>query len=141
MAKSKRVRKKAVKKAVRKSRVEKPYNHGTMSKSMFFSMIRSALRQKSRWWKPIAECKKRSRRDYKGPLKRQKFEYQCNYCKNWFPEKKVAVDHIIPAGELNSFEDLAEFTKKLFCEIDGLQVLCETCHDVKTKQEKEDRKK
>lgn len=33
---------KAKKKSVRKSRVLKEYNHGTMSKAMFFSMIRSA---------------------------------------------------------------------------------------------------
>ena len=28
-----------------------------MTEAAFWSMIRSALRQKSRWWKPIAECK------------------------------------------------------------------------------------
>ena len=132
---------KAKKKSVRKSRVEKPYNHGTMSKAMFFSMIRSALRQKSRWWKPIAECKKNAKRAYKGPLKRQKFEYQCNQCKNWFPEKQIAVDHIVPAGELNDFNDLPDFTKRLFCEIEGLQVLCNICNDEKTKQERENKKK
>lgn len=129
------------KKVVRKSRVEKPYNQGTMSKSMFFSMIRSALRQKSRWWKPIAECKKLAKRVYKGPLKRQKFEYQCNQCKNWFPDKKVAVDHIIPAGELNDFNDIPGFVQRLFCEIDGLQVLCENCHSMKTKEERENKNK
>ncbi len=55
-------------------------NAGTMTESAFWSFIRSALRQKSRWWKPITQCKQKSRRTYKGPNKRQKFEYQCNEC-------------------------------------------------------------
>ena len=124
------------KNAVRKSKVVKTRNAGTMSESAFWSFIRSALRQKSRWWKPITQCKLEAKRTYTGPLKRQKFEYQCNHCKGWFPEKKINVDHIIPAGSLNCAEDLGPFVERLFCEVDNLQVLCETCHDVKTKLEK-----
>ncbi len=45
------------KRAVKKPRVPRTKNAGTMTESMFWSMIRSALRQKRRWWKPIAECK------------------------------------------------------------------------------------
>lgn len=126
----------AKKKAVSKSKVPKTRNSGTMTESAFWSFIRSALRQKSRWWKPITECKMKARRPYKGPLKRQKFEYQCNHCKKWFPEKKINVDHIIPAGTLRYASDLPAFVEKLFCEVDNLQVLCESCHDIKTKQEK-----
>ena len=119
-----------------KSRVEKKRNDGTMSEAAFWSMIRSTLRNKSRYWKPIAKCKKESRRDYKGPNKRQKFEYQCNTCKKWFPEKQINVDHIIPAGSLNSYNDLPGFVERLFCETDNLQVLCSGCHNLKTQQEK-----
>ncbi len=77
-----------------------------------------------------------SRRTYKGPLKRQKFEYQCNECKQWFAEKNINVDHIIPAGTLKCANDLPGFVERLFCEADNLQVLCSACHDVKTKNEK-----
>jgi 5-methylcytosine-specific restriction endonuclease McrA len=112
-----------------------------MSESAFWSFIRSALRQKSRWWKPIAECKAKAKRPYTGPLKRQKFEYQCNQCKGWYPEKQINVDHINPAGSLNNGSDLAGFIERLFCEIDNLQVLCEVCHNVKTKEEKDVGKK
>lgn len=124
------------KSAPRKSRVPKTRNAGTMTESAFWSFIRSALRQKSRWWKPITECKQKARRPYKGPNKRQKYEYQCNQCKNWFPEKKINVDHIVQAGSLNSAADLPGFVERLFCEQEGLQVLCEVCHDKKTKAEK-----
>lgn len=120
----------------RKSRVEKLRCGGTMSESTFWSFIRSALRQKSRWWKPITICKNNARRQYKGPNKRQKFEYQCNQCKVWFPEKKINVDHIIPAGSLNTAQDLPGFVERLFCEVEHLQCLCENCHDKKTQNEK-----
>lgn len=119
--------------------IPKTRNSGTMTESAFWSFIRSGLRQKSRWWKPIAECKAKAKRPYKGPLKRQKFEYQCNQCKNWFPDKKINVDHICPAGSLNSAQDLAGFIERLFCEVDNLQVLCETCHNIKTKSEKNEK--
>lgn len=116
--------------------LDKPYNAGTMTSSAFWGFIRSTLRQKSRWWKPISECKRLSRRRYSGPNKRQKWEYQCNECKNWFNDKQVAVDHIVPCGTLKSAEDLPGFVTKLFCEIDGLQVLCDTCHNQKTLEDK-----
>jgi 5-methylcytosine-specific restriction endonuclease McrA len=122
---------------MKRSRVPKTRNSGTLTESAFWSFIRSALRQKSRWWKPISEAKAKSKRPYTGPLKRQKFEYQCNQCKGWFPDKKINVDHIIPAGTLTCGDDLPGFIERLFCEIDNLQVLCETCHDKKTKSEKD----
>jgi 5-methylcytosine-specific restriction endonuclease McrA len=124
------------KKIVRKTLTPRTRNAGTMTESMFWSFIRSALRNKSRWWKPITQCKMQSRRAYKGPLKRQKFEYQCNECKNWFPEKNINVDHIIPAGSLNCANDLPGFVERLFIEVEGLQVLCSGCHNIKTQNEK-----
>lgn len=124
------------KRASKKPRVPKVRNAGTMTESAFWSFIRSALRQKSRWWKPITLCKTKARRAYKGPNKRQKFEYKCNNCGEWFQEKKINVDHIIPAGSLNCSADLPGFVERLFCEVDNLQVLCTSCHDEKTKLEK-----
>jgi 5-methylcytosine-specific restriction endonuclease McrA len=131
-----------IKKAAKKPKkvvALKPRNSGTMTESAFWSFIRSGLRQKSRFWKPITECKMKSRRAYKGPLKRQKFEYQCKECKQWFPDKKINVDHKIPAGTLRCANDLPGFVERLFCEVDNLQVLCEKCHNLKTQNEKDGR--
>jgi len=120
----------------KKNAAPKTRNAGTMTDAAFWSFIRSALRQKSRWWKPIAQAKAKAKRAYKGPLKRQKFEYQCAECLNWFPDKKINVDHRIPAGTLRCANDLPGFVERLFCEVDNLQVLCTTCHDTKTQNEK-----
>jgi 5-methylcytosine-specific restriction endonuclease McrA len=132
-------KKKAAPKKVAKKRVakvEKTRNAGTMSESAFWGFIRSGLRQKSRWWKPITQCKLEAKRIYKGPNKRQKFEYQCNECKDWFIEKKINVDHIVGAGSLKCANDLPGFVERLFCEIENLQCLCTDCHNIKTQNEK-----
>jgi 5-methylcytosine-specific restriction endonuclease McrA len=49
---------------------------------------------------------------------------------------KINVDHRIPAGTLRCADDLPGFVERLFCEVDNLQVLCTTCHDRKTQNEK-----
>lgn len=124
------------KRRVKRIRVPRTRNSSTMTEAMFWSMIRSALRQKSRWWKPVAEAKLLARRPYKGKNKRQKWEYQCAECKNHFKADEINVDHKVPAGTLTCYADLPGFVERLFCEVDGLQVMCSPCHDIKTKKEK-----
>jgi len=116
-----------------KVKVPKTRNHGTMTEAAFWSFIRSALRQKSRWFKPISEAKRLARRKYRGSNRRQKWEYQCAECKNWFSDKEIAVDHIVECGSLSCAEDLPVFVERLFCEVEGLQILCKDgCHKKKT---------
>jgi 5-methylcytosine-specific restriction endonuclease McrA len=134
-------KKAAPKKVSKRVLLEKPYCSGTMTNSGFWGFIRSALRQKSRWWKPITDCKIAARRLNKSNNKRLKYEYQCNTCRNWFPEKEIVVDHIVPAGTLTCYEDLPSFVKGLFCELEHLQVQCDDCHTVKTNVERAGRKK
>jgi 5-methylcytosine-specific restriction endonuclease McrA len=137
------MRKKSKKKIakVKKPKVPRTRNHGRWTESTFWSFIRSSLRQKSRWWIPILEAKKRVKRAYNGPNKRQKFEYKCASCGNFFADKNCQVDHIIPAGTLKCATDLPLFVENLFIEIEGLQVLCTQCHDKKTKKDNEKRTK
>ena len=126
----------ATKRKTARKKVDKPRNAGTMSEVQFFQWIRQVLRKASIYWKPISQVRKEAQVPYKGPNKRQKFEYECNSCHKWFPDKKINVDHIVGAGSLNCSNDLPGFVDRLFCEQDNLQVLCETCHDAKTKLEK-----
>lgn len=104
--------------------------------SQFFSFIRSALRSASNRYPVKYEVKNASRRKYNGGNKRQSWEYQCNKCRNWYSAKEVSVDHIVPVGSLNSFDDLPMFCKKLFCGKEGLQVLCNLCHSEKSGMDK-----
>lgn len=128
----------AVKK-VKNPKVPRTRNNNTLTEAAFWGFIRSTLRNASRWWKPIAQCKADSKRAYKGTKKLQKWEYQCNHCKDWFMEKEIAVDHKIEAGSLTCGDDLKGFVERLFVEVDGLQILCnkrldgkESCHKKKT---------
>lgn len=122
--------KKTAPKNVRK--VIKNRNAGTFTESAFWMFIRNALRRRSIVWKPISLCRERAKRRYNGPNKRQKYEYQCNICKEWYKGSEVAVDHIEPVGTLKNSNDLPHFVETLFCEIENLQCICRSCHDAKT---------
>ena len=106
------------------------------TEAQFWSFIRSGLRSKSRRWGPLLQALNKAKKPYSGPNKRQKWAYECVSCKGLFQQKEVAVDHITECGSLRSWEDLVPFTQRLFCGIDGYQVLCKECHDVKTYAEK-----
>lgn len=110
------------------------------SEARFWSFIRSGLRAKWSRFPAKYAVLAAAKRPYKGPNKRQKFEFQCAHCKKYFPQAQVSVDHIEPAGTLRSFEDLPEFCRKLFVGVDKLQVLCTADHKRKTQGEKEHNK-
>lgn len=75
-----------------------------------------------------------ARRDNQSDNKRLKYEYQCSICKEWYPDKNIEVDHLIPAGSLRSGDDLKGFVERLFCEKEGLRVLCKPCHRIVTNE-------
>jgi len=112
-------------------KVEKTRNAGTMTEAGYWGMIRSGLRRTFRYWKPIMAAKADARRSYKGTNKRQKWEYQCAHCSNWFKATEVEVDHITEVGSLKCSEDLEGFIERLTPE-EGFQVLCKACHQIKT---------
>lgn len=102
---------------------------GEMTEARFFAFLRSGLRQMSRRWPPLVRhAMVAARRKNQSDNKRLKWEFQCATCKGWRPAKLVEVDHVVPCGSLKSFDDLRGFTERLFCESEGLRVLCETCH-------------
>lgn len=109
-------------------KLPRPFANGTWTHARMMSFIRSNLRKASMKWPPIQAAKREARRAYVGPNKRQKWEYQCAMCQQWCKGSDTQVDHVEPAGSLKSFEDLPGFVQRLFCETDGLQVLCTKCH-------------
>lgn len=112
----------------------------------FWGFVRSALRQAFNRYPPKYESIKDASTTFQdgiyktgakaGKPKYRKL-YQCAHCEQQFMQKDVQVDHIVPAGTLKDYHDLPEFVRRLFCSKEGLQVLCKTCHNIKTQQEKE----
>lgn len=121
--------------AKKKTKVDKPFNNKTMTEAAFFGMLKSSWRKLSMYWIPTKIVRESARRPYTGTNKRKKWEYQCNQCKGWFDGNNVQVDHIHGIGVCSSFDDLPRVAKAMFCEADGLQVLCSKCHLAKTKTE------
>lgn len=120
--------------------VELTHNDGWLSESAFFGTIRSALRLASKFWKPKIRYLEERSRPYTGKCKKTKKEYQCEQCRKWFVRAKIEVNHVNPCGSLKCFEDLPEFCRKLFIEIDGgWEVLCLTCHQKETNKQRGDR--
>lgn len=106
------------------------------SEAKFFSFIRSALRAAWSRWPPKYQLLAKAKRKYEGPNKRLKWEFQCNECQHYYPQKEISVDHIVPAGTLRTFDDIGPFCERLFVGEDKLQVLCTSCHNVKTQEER-----
>ncbi len=98
--------------------------------------LRSQLRRVSRRWPPVYQALALAKVPYVGDNKRKKWLYKCANCLELFDGKQVAIDHVQPCGTLKSKEDIATFVENLFCEVDNLQVLCSTCHDIKTLSER-----
>lgn len=70
-------------------------------------------------------------------------QYICNHCKKTFPSNRMAVDHIKPVVPINSnIQEMSYemIVNRIFCPISNLQLLCETCHQIKSKEEREQRK-
>ncbi len=109
--------------------------NGTMTESAYLGWIRSALRSKSLRWEPRNTALQLARSPYSGPNKRQKWQYQCAICKQYFTLKEVVVDHYPEeAGSILSVEDIGPFAERLYCEVDNLRVLCEWDHRIHTLQ-------
>ena len=113
-------------------RVPRTRAGGEWTEAAFWGFLRSNLRLASRKWPPRKSVLLAARRKSQSANKRLKWEYQCSECEGWFPEKKVEIDHIVPCGSLRSWDEFRTFAERLFCEIDGLSVRCETCHQEKT---------
>ena len=113
-------------------RVERTRNSGTWTEARYFSFIRSALRSAFQRWGPKHEAKKLAKRGYN--------QYECAHCGEIYGNKDTEVDHIEPAGSLKAYEDLPSFVERMFCEVEGFQVLCKACHQVKTNAERKARK-
>lgn len=118
---------------------EKTRNSGQWTEARFNSFIKSALR-KARW--PCKYEAKRLARIERG-------KYKCACCGAEGPatlppkegrkrrRNNAAVDHINPVIDpAVGFVDWDTVIERMFCEVEGFQVLCWECHEAKTAEER-----
>lgn len=107
------------------------------------AFIISTLRAGSRRWPPKFETLKEAHTGKKVNKKTNRLgnHYKCNACKGEFPSAEVQVDHINPVVDPQTgFVDWNTYVERMFCGKDNLQVLCKSCHTIKTNQEKQQSK-
>ena len=98
----------------------KPVNRNTF--------VKGILRRASFHWKPRTEAMQLSR------VERGK--YKCAMCEDLFGPKEIILDHIQPVVDpKQGFVGFDSFIERLFCDVDGFQVLCKVCSDAKTLME------
>lgn len=118
------------------------YNGGLWTQAKFNSFIKSILRGGSRRWGPkyqvLNEAKKGKHVNKK--TGRMAEHYICNACRELFPATEVEVNHIEPVIPVTGFISWDDVITRLFCEKEGLEVLCKPCHKSVTQQEKLERK-
>lgn len=113
------------------------------SKSKFESFIKSTLRKGSTRWPPRFEALNAAKRGKKVNEKTGRLaeHYECAECHGEFPAKDVQVDHINSVIPLTGFVSWDDVIKRMFCPVEGLQVLCKTCHSRKSKEEGVERRR
>lgn len=107
------------------------------------SFVKSALRAASQRYPPKYEALARA---YEGKQVNSKTgrigkHYRCNACNGIFPASEVQADHIHPVIDPEvGFVSWDEVVARMFCDADGFQILCLTCHKNKTTAEKQQAK-
>ena len=118
--------------------IDKKRNGGQWTEARYHSFIKSGLRLLSRKW-PVKwgvlddACVGRKVNASTGKMAKH---YTCDLCKGEFPAKDVEVDHINPVIPTSGFVSWDETIERMFCEKDGLRVLCKECHKKVTQEER-----
>ena len=94
--------------------------------------VTSSLRRMSYRYPPRNEALKNGRVD--------RGLYKCAMCEGIFHQKEVKIDHVEPVVPFTGFPmhpltqgpDWTIFMDRLFCDVEGFQLLCDPCHDQKT---------
>lgn len=123
----------------------KPYNGGQWTEARMHSFIKGALRQASLRWPPKATAKAKAR-VARGLYRCAGYGVDPHEVTATLPPVRpggrrvdnALVDHIQPVvSPVYGFQGWDILIGRLFCEADGLQVLCHDCHQKKTQEERE----
>lgn len=120
-------------------------NGGTWTEARFHSFIKGALRAASNRWGPKNAVKKKARVK-RGVYKCAGYKRRAHQVPASLPPKpgnkkrinNAVVDHIHPVIDpVTGFVSWDDVIARMFCEEDGLQLLCHECHTRKTQDERE----
>ena len=114
-----------------------------MTNSKLKSWLISGLRRMTMRYPPRNDALRAAKTEKKINEKtgRMAQHYRCAGCKEEFPAKGVVADHILPVVcPHKGFVDWNTYIERMFCPVDKWQIICRSCHDVKTQREKKSRK-
>lgn len=106
------------------------------------NFIISLLRAGSRKWPPRSAVLNAAKTEKKINSKSGRLaqHYLCSTCVKDFPLTQIQVDHISPVIDpAMGFVDWNTYIQRMFCDEDNLQILCKSCHAVKSKEELKER--
>lgn len=112
------------------------------SESKRFNFIKGVLRKGTTRWPAKYEVLNAAKRgkmvnESSGRIAEH---FECNSCHQLFPAKLVCVDHILPVVPVTGFVSWDDTIKRMFCDAGGLQVLCVSCHKMKSQEENAERR-
>lgn len=106
------------------------------------AFIMSVLRSGTSRWPPkwrVLEAAKTEKKSNPATGRIAQF-YSCASCGGEFTSKSVEVDHLNPVVPETGFVSWDNVIERLFCNEEGMQVLCLACHKKKSKEENKRRK-
>lgn len=108
------------------------------------AFIIAAIRNGFRRWPPKYECLANASVGKKLNTKtgRMAEHKRCAACNGEFPAKEIEADHIEPVVAPNTgFVDWNTFIGRIAVNVSGYQALCKECHQLKSNEERNQRKK
>ena len=122
--------------------MSKKYNGGQWTQSRYNSFVKSALRSASVKWPPRYTVLNEAfvERAINPATGRLAKLYRCHNCEGLFPQSSVEVNHIEAVIPVTGFDSWDGVVARMFCEKDGLEVVCKACHKLITQEENKQRK-
>ena len=107
-------------------------------KAFVIAVLRSGTRRYPPKWEVLKDAYVGIRLNEK--TNREGKHYLCALCEGEFPSKEVEVDHIEPVISSKGFTSWDDYIARLFCDKSNLQVVCKSCHKIKSYNEGQERK-
>jgi hypothetical protein len=114
-----------------------PWTEGRL-KAFVIAVLRSGTRRYPPKYETLKDAYVGQRLNEK--TNREGKHYLCALCEGEFPAKEVEVDHIEPVISSKGFTSWDDYIARLFCDKSNLQVVCKSCHKIKSYNEGQERK-